>query len=318
MVIQRTEIVVLAEALMQQVAGPAGPENVLFKCPFHEGGTHRGMTFSMNIYSGACHCFSHRCGASFGSLKFLAKKLGVTDDLELIEQIAKIKPAVAHTGLEQMEEIPLAILHLMEDPYDKIPQFTQEALDAFEVRYDSEIDALVYPLRDQDGRLVRLHCRMLDPGSFQRYRFFSEEDYKRYGLEITGSLGKGHNFLNGHRVIPAVLNDKLDQIVMVEGPKQAMRVYEAGYRQVLATLGAFGGPQLMFLQLLDCRFFTFFDNDEGGEKAHETFYRKMLGCNPVTRIDYGETEKRQPDDLTVDQVRQLFAKQGAEKWLDNS
>jgi len=307
----RTEIVDISEAMLGQIAQASGDQNVLFKCPFHEGGKHRGMTFSVNIYHGASHCFSERCGVSFKSLKALAYALGKQDDLRLLEDLSKIQTVRVETGLTKMEELPEEILALMEDAYDKLPTFSREVLDAFEVRYDEDANLIVYPLRDSAGRLVRIHCRTLDPHSFLRYRFFTNDDYRRFGVELSDDqLGKGHNFLNGHRVINRVLNDELDQVVVVEGPKQAMRVYEAGYRQVIATMGGFGPQQLSVLQMLACHFYTFFDNDEGGEGAREKFYKRMVGCNRVTHIDYGATTKRQPDELTINEIRTLFRVQG--------
>ena len=218
------------------------------------------------------------------------------------------------TGLKQMEEIPAEILAIMEDPYEWMPEFSPEVLDAFEVRYDRGGHLLVYPLRDRDGRLVRLHCRTLDPNAYLRYRFYTNDDYRRFGVELSDDqLGKGHNFLNGHRVINRVLNDELDQVVVVEGPKQAMRVYEAGYRQVIATMGGFGPQQIRVLQMLACHFYTFFDNDEGGEGARNKFYKRMIGCNLVTHIDYDEINKRQPDELTIDEVRTVFQRRGVKE-----
>lgn len=312
--VARTDVVEIVESMLQQTAKASGEQNVLFRCPFHTGGKHKAMTFSVNIYSGACHCFSERCGVGFGSLKWLAKALGLEENMRLIQEIAKIQPVEVSTGLAKMESIPEEILALMGDPYDLMPHFSRDVLDAFEVRHDVEGNLLVYPLRDQNGRLVRIHCRSLDPHSFLRYRFYTNDDYRRFGVELSeDQLGKGHNLLNGHRVINRVLNDELDQVVVVEGPKQAMRVYEAGFRQVVATMGGFGPQQLSVLQMLACRFYTFFDNDEGGDGAREKFYRRMIGCNIVTHIDYKGVDKRQPDELTIDEVRLLFEPQGVRR-----
>jgi 5S rRNA maturation endonuclease (ribonuclease M5) len=309
----RTAVVALAEALIGSSARSAGEHNVMFLCPFHTGGSHGGWSFTLNIFSGACQC--HSCKVGFSSLKYLAIAMNRTDDLELLAEIAKIQPVQRAPSLSIMESIPLTVLYLMDDPYEKMPQFPKWVLDDFHVRYDPGIDALVYPIYDIDGRFVRIHCRMCDPDAYLRYRFFTPDDYARYDahVEEDESLGKRHAFINGQRVIRNVMNDVLKEVVICEGPKQAMRVYEAGFWNVIAPMGGMGSEQYAMLQLLDCSFFTFFDNDDGGDAAHAKFFKKIIGCSTVRKVGYGDSPHRQPDDMSVEEIETLLVAAGATK-----
>jgi len=295
---------------VEGVLGPCrrgGSENVMFKCPFHSGGRHRGWSFTMHIHTGLCNCKS--CNRGWTLYQLLAelemgetyrqiKQAGLVSDAPRIPKIAKKGPST----------LPEEVLFLFPEAYGKLP-FPDRVIDHFDVRYDAERDRVVYPIRDHRRRLRALHYRDLKAvEDWQtRYRFYSPEEFSSMDV-VYDETGKDECFINGHVVLPAVWESEYDTIILTEGPKQSMRVFEAGFPNVLGAMGAMGGEQVRVLTKYDARVLLFMDNDEEGQRAAWSYRGKLRWRGVKAHIvDYGEDcEATQPDELSVREVRSIL------------
>jgi DNA primase len=297
---------------------PCGPRNVAFPCPFHKEGKERHPSFTVNIYSGASQC--HACGVRFPTIEKLLEALGRTSDIQFLKQLGVLDYIVdRRRAPKKLEEIPEDVLYDMLPVYDKLPQFEPRTLDHFEVRYDDKVHTIVYPLRDRDGKLVRIHARWLDEDAYTRYRFYKETEYALHGVKIPDkqTMGKGPNFIHG-RVYNKVLADAVDTLVLVEGPKQAMRVWESGFQQVMAFMGSPSEGQMFMLQCLRTNIFLMLDNNYPGWSTTERVLKnfKKKGIRNVRTVDYRGLEKEQPDELSHAEVQWLMEEEGVESWVE--
>ena len=102
---------------------------------------------------------------------------------------------------------------------------SQEICDEFEIRYDPYEEAIIIPIRDNDGRLVNICRRTTDPN----YKLFGIPKYiYKYPM---GQI----DFLYGwYKSQEEILQKK--EVIIVEGAKSVMKLYQYGYRNAVAAL----------------------------------------------------------------------------------
>ena len=294
---------------MSNILGPykrGGDENVVFRCPFHSGGKHRGWSFTMHVYTGLCNCKS--CNEGW-TLYQLLEKLERKGEYRAIKE-AKILsdvPRVQKVARKKSPKVlPEEVLYLFPYAYGKLP-FPDEVIKAFDVRHDRDEDRIVYPIRDQRKRLRALHYRANTQHEWEtRYRFYSAEEFAEMGVPYD-ETGKDECFVNGHVALPRAWNGETDKLIITEGPKQTMRVFEAGYPDVLGVMGAMSAEQLRILTRFDVSVWIFTDQNEAGEKAARSYRGKLRWRAVDARIvDYLGHEAEQPDEMTTDDARSIL------------
>ena len=302
---------------MEGLLGPAkrgGSENVMFKCPFHSGGRHRGWSFTMHIYTGLCNCKS--CGEGwslYGLLKLLGaeSQWGALKDAGLVLERDARLPPVARRRIPK--ELPEELIYLFPAAYGKLP-FPNDIIDYFDVLWDEGRRRIIYPVRDHKGRIRAFHYRDVDAGDGgDRYRFYSKEDFAELNV-LHDETGKEECFINGHNVFPKAWDDTYGHIIITEGPKQAMRVAEAGWLNVIALMGSMGNEQLRILCRFNTQMILFMDNDKPGKQAAWKYNGKLQYRGVSTHIvDYGDVEYRQPDEIPIETLVDLLRRNHAGK-----
>ena len=296
-------------AWIEGILGPykrGGDENVVFKCPFHSGGRHGGWSFTMHIHTGLCNCKS--CGDGWTLYSFLEKlgrpgEYGAIKDAGVVSDAPRVQK-VARKRSPKM--LPEEVLYLFPYAYGKLP-FPDEVIKAFNVRHDREKDRIVYPIRDQRKRLRALHYRANTKFDWEtRYRFYSVEEFA--AMEVPyDQTGKDECFVNGHVALPLAWNGDVGRLIITEGPKQSMRVHEAGYPNVLGVMGAMSAEQLRVLTRFDVDVWIFTDQNKAGKKAAWSYKGKLQYRSVRAHIvDYLEHEAEQPDEMPAEDVRTIL------------
>ena len=206
------------------IVSEMGSEIVAY-CPFHSN--MNTPSFSINRYTGLWQCFNPECNQRGGirSLKKLLLNEDHRSDNYVSESyIDKILNDVEEEAGEDMDE-QMDNCRIDYDTSSEVLQslidrgFDLETLTYFEVGYSSTKNRIVIPARDQFFRLVGLIGRAVTNDQIPRY------------LYSTG-FPKGKILFN-------LCNAKtFDDVIVVEGSLDAMKIHQAGYPNVVATLGA--------------------------------------------------------------------------------
>jgi DNA primase len=169
--------------------------------------------------------------------------------------------------------------------------------DDIPVPYDRFRDRIIIPIHDQRGRVVGFGGRALKKDVQPKYLNSPE----------TSIFHKGSIVFNFHRARQPA--HEANSVVAVEGYMDAIAVYQAGIKAVVATMGtAFTEEQIATLWRLSPEPVVCFDSDRAGVAAA---YRSVDRIMPLLRV--GKTfrfvfmdEQKDPDDLIREKGVEAF------------
>ena len=214
-----------------QIVGETSNDFLCY-CPFHSN--RHTSSFSISREIGAFICFNPSCGES-GTLVELVKRILQKNDFEALRFIS----AKETEALENFDELLSAV---MEDKPDfvEFPQATldslneerlnspdasqyflsrginKESMDYFKLGYSAKQNMVIVPVHSPDGMPVGLVGRSI-----------SEKKFKN-----STNLPRSKTMFNIHRA------KKIgDHVIIVESSFDAIRVHQAGFPNVVATLG---------------------------------------------------------------------------------
>lgn len=131
--------------------------------------------------------------------------------------------------------------------------------------YDRFRNRLIIPIQDERGRVVAFGGRALDPDDQPKYLNSPE----------TPIFHKGHMLFNGHRARAAA--HEAGTAIIVEGYLDAIAVYQAGVKAVVAALGtAFTEDQIARMWRLAAEPVICFDGDKAGIRAAHRAIDRIL------------------------------------------
>jgi DNA primase len=169
--------------------------------------------------------------------------------------------------------------------------------DDIPIPYDRFRDRITIPIHDQRGRIVGFGGRILDPEGQPKYLNSPE----------TSLFHKGSTVFNFHRARQAAHED--GSVVVVEGYMDAISVYQAGMKSVVATMGtAFTEEQIETLWRLSPEPIVCFDADRAGiGAAHRSIDRilPLLKVGRTFRFAFIQSGK-DPDELIRDKGLDVF------------
>ena len=223
----------IVKSLGLDVVAEPGNE-VMFYCPFHSN--RHTASCCINKSSGAWLCFNPSCGEA-GTLTELVKRVLHKNDFEAMRFISAQETEVLNNFDEMMagmfeekpdfEEFPqetLDRLHLdlaVSQPakdYLKSRGIHSEAYDYFKLGYSSSMNMVVTPVHSPDGIPIGIVGRSIEGKTFKN----------------SNNLPKSKTLFNVHRA------KKIgDNVIVVESNFDAIRIHQAGFPNVVATLGGF-------------------------------------------------------------------------------
>lgn len=255
---------------------PSG-RNIMMPCPFHSGGQERNPSFGIRKDTGIAHCFTADCDwrgdlpkliqdiynlpSITEGYKWLIKRYNVPEpgnraELPIDEWISRDKQGI--------EYLPEAILRNFDyrHPYLYQRGMTDDILDFFDIGFNPNNNAVVFPIRDRMGRLRLIQERPL----LKSIRYKNDETPKIdlvFGLDVIQRALRGEEGLENVR-------KKIEQIgvFMTEGIFDSLSCWQMGYPSG-GIMGAIPSKeQIKEIQKAGVRkIVKFFDNDKAGWAA---------------------------------------------------
>ena len=213
------------------IVGETGNDFLCY-CPFHSN--RHTSSFSVSREKGAFICFNPSCGEA-GTLQELVKRVMNKNEYEAMRFISS-KEAEALENFdallsEAMEEKPvfeefsqetLDRLHagMSKEAVDYLSSrgINKESIDHFSLGYSASMNMVITPVHSPDGTPIGLVGRSIEGKEFKN----------------STNLPKSKTLFNIHRA------KKIgDHVIVVESNFDAIRVHQAGFPNVVATLGGF-------------------------------------------------------------------------------
>jgi DNA primase len=153
--------------------------------------------------------------------------------------------------------------------------------------YDRFRSRLMFPIRDQRGRVIAFSGRIIGDG---KPKYLNSPD--------TPLFDKGRTIYNFDRASPAARDAK--RIIVVEGQMDVIALDQAGFKEAVAPLGtALTENQLTMLWRVDEAPILCFDGDSAGQKAAaRAIERAMPEITPERSLAFVQLPPGQdPDDI---------------------
>jgi len=316
------EIFAIAQQYLQKVS-TAGAHNLKAICPFHvnaRGTVERNPSFYMSTDTGLFFC--HSCGTK-GNLRSFLSMMGVSPVLldsmykGALESVARnVAPPPDPLRPKVFSAFPIEekLLGLFQyAPTDLLRAgFAEQTLQHFEVGFDVSHNRITFPIRDLMGQLVAISGRAVLSYQEPRYKIYDKE-YETWQLPIRDSWEKSTVLYNANRVYPEVyFNVSPPPVVVVEGFKACMWVWQAGFRNVVATLGTYlSWEQKWILERLGAPVYLFLDNNRAGRRGAYTAGNQLCKSLHTSLVRYPERlrddDGAQPDSCTIEEVQEQLA-----------
>lgn len=203
-------------------------------CPFHSN--RHTSSFSVSQEKGAFICFNPSCGET-GTLIDLVKKLGNKNDFEALRFIS----AKETESLENFDELLNSVLEekpefkefssdVLDGLFNELGRsskaisylesrgINKESIQFFKLGYSEKQNMVITPVHSPEGMPIGLVGRSIEGKSFKN----------------STSLPKSKTLFNVHNAKKVG-----DHVIIVESNFDAIRIHQAGFPNVVATLGGF-------------------------------------------------------------------------------
>jgi DNA primase len=252
------------------IVGETGNDFLCY-CPFHSN--RHTSSFSVSQTSGAFICFNPACGET-GTLIDLIKRTMDKNDFQSLRLIASKETEVLNNFDEVMEEM------LADKPvFQEFPQETLDRLHAdlagnknardylesrgigiesmkhFQLGYSPAMNMVVTPVHSPDSMPIGIVGRSIEGKTFKN----------------STSLPKSKTLFNIHRA------KKIgEQVIVCESNFDAIRIHQAGFPNVVATLGGFlSNEQQSLLNRYFNKIIIMTDADEAGRELGRSISSKL-------------------------------------------
>jgi DNA primase len=291
---------------------------VMVKCPFHGGGTERTPSCSLSrskpvFFCHACSTGGHisRYLRAIGASKDYAKNAVEKVDYDYSEFGDGAGRKSMYSGKVNRFRGEFILDDDLLDGWRLRPQalfhagFKERTLRHFEVGVDHARARITFPLRNLYGELVGVSGRtMVENTEGPRYKVYSAKDLEEFGVpaNYTTQSIKSSLLWHAHLVYPICFKTR-EPIVICEGFKAAMWVWQAGLHNVVALVGAsLSMVQAELLARTASDVILFLDNNTAGKIGTHKAAEKLLAKN-ITKVAKYPDLRPQPDALTEAEVQ---------------
>lgn len=285
-----TEVKDLFQKFGIQTHAESGNEVTIY-CPFHKN--RNTPSFYINKKTGLWQCFNPSCGMK-GNFRQLYRQVAgkpygkdtALDPIALKNQLdAALRPVVTP------EEI--AIDSLIIDYESKQAKVTflpflerglsMDTLSHFEIGFSESKNRIVIPVRNPQYKVVGLIGRAVS--SDQEPRYLYNTGFKRATVLFNIQNAKNYS-----------------DVIITEGSVDAMKVHEAGFPNVVASLGAqVSAQQVVMLKKYFDRIIIFSDNDDAGMAMRDAIIKSCCGKELyIASISEG---LKDPGEMSVEQIK---------------
>ena len=300
-----------------------GTNYVLIRCPFHGGGTEKTPSCSVSTTKPVFFC--HSCLTS-GHLTRLLRNLGFSKNAA--------RQAVEDAGLNQPHQKAADALAVkyqgnpyrgdfildddLLDDYRQAPKmllkagFTKSTLRHFEVGFDDQNLRITFPLRNIYGELVGVSGRAVVDEMDPRYKIYRRELIEgRPEFHVPANYNmdsvKQALLWHGHVVHPFLYEMDDEALIITEGFKACMWVWQSGYQTPVALVGAYlSDLQAELIGNATRYVFLFLDNNKAGLKGTFFAAEKLLRKGIKFKIARYPDDREQPDQLDPKEVQEAL------------
>ena len=280
--------------------------NLLMYCPFHSN--RHTASFSISCENGAWLCYNPACGES-GNLVELVKRILHKNDFEALRFISSKQ----NEALENFDEL-LAGLMEEKPEFEEFPKetlaklhevisSTQEGKDYFKSRgiegqsiidfdlgYSKNMGMVTVPVHSPDGVPIGIVGRSIEGKSFKN----------------STNLPKSKTMFNIHRAKKIGSN-----VIVVESSFDAIRVHQAGFPNVVATLGgSLSSEQQRLLNKYFSTIIIMTDADEAGRELGLSIANRLNTKDILwASYDYGKIyphDAKDVGDMTDQEIQQCI------------
>ena len=277
--------------------------NLVIYCPFHNN-TH-SPSFYISEENGAWLCFNPSCGET-GNIVQLVKRIANKNDFEAIRlitskesqaldnfdealsQMFEEKPDFVEFDQSKLDALSLELtLNKPARDYFESRGINQESMTHFKLGYSEAQGMVIVPVHSPDGTPVGLVGRSI-----------SEKKFKN-----STNLPKNKTLFNIHRAKRIG-----DQVIIVESSFDAIRIHQAGFPNVIATLG--GHISTDNLNLLNRHFnkvVIMTDADQAGRELGISISNKLKNKDILwASCSYGKiypNDAKDAGDMTEDEIK---------------
>jgi DNA primase len=275
------------------------PSEYACYCPFHSNSS--SPAFYINKKTGLWHCFNPSCDKK-GSFVTLARELAGKEiawnyqphysDDQLISMLSD-QPLSTQQVSSQDWDMALERVTVDYRSDDEVNQklgylldrgFHRAVLEQFSIGFSEKQQRIVIPARDAYFNIVGFIGRATREDQFPKYLY--SDNFPRRTTLFNLQNAKAYK-----------------QVIMTEGSLDAIRVHQAGFPNVVATLGAsIPADHHEILRRYFDSIVIFFDNDEAGNAAR----RAIIEGNPrkdLWIVPYPSGIK-DPGEMTEEQIRE--------------
>jgi DNA primase len=284
------------------IVGETGNDFLCY-CPFHSN--RHTSSFSVSQTSGAFICFNPACGET-GTLIDLIKRTMDKNDFQSLRLIASKETEVLNNFDQVMEEM------LTDKPvFQEFPQETLDRLHAdlagnknardylesrgisiesmkhFQLGYSPAMNMVVTPVHSPDAMPIGIVGRSIEGKTFKN----------------STSLPKSKTLFNIHRA------KKIgEQVIVCESNFDAIRIHQAGFPNVVATLGGFlSNEQQSLLNRYFNKIIIMTDADEAGRELGRSISSKLRNKD-ISWASFGYKEiypnkAKDAGDLTEQEIK---------------
>lgn len=278
-------------------------DQIAFYCPFHNN-THT-PSCSINESSGAWICFNPSCSES-GTILDLVKRVMQINDfqaLRLIMSHGKIKSDAFEDELNavlddkpEFEEFPQETLNrlhagLFENQEAKLYLISrginEESIKHFGLGFSGSTNMVITPVHSPEGIPVGLVGRSISDKKFKN----------------SNNLPKSKTLFNIHRAKRIGSN-----VIIVESNFDAIRVHQAGFPNVVATLGGHMSPNnLNLLNRYFNKIIIMTDSDSAGRELGNSIASRLRNKDILwASHEYGKIyphEAKDAGDMTDEEIK---------------
>jgi DNA primase len=284
------------------IVGETGNDFLCY-CPFHSN--RHTSSFSVSQTSGAFICFNPACGET-GTLIDLIKRTTDKNDFQSLRLIANKETEALNNFDEIMSELFEEKPDFNEFPQETIDRLhadlagnklareyldsrliTKESADYFWLGYSPAMNMVVTPVHSPDGLPIGIVGRSIEGKTFKN----------------STNLPKSKTLFNIHRA------KKIgDQVIVCESNFDAIRIHQAGFPNVVATLGGFlSNEQHNLLNRYFNKIIIMTDADEAGRELGKSISVKLKNKD-ISWASYGYKEiyphgAKDAGDLTEEEIK---------------
>jgi len=272
-------------------------------CPFHSN--RHTSSFSISREKGAFICFNPSCGEA-GTLLELVKRVMHKNDFEAMrfistketeslenfdEQLAEAmedKPMFEEFPVDTLKKLYTELVSTKEGiEYFKSRGINQDGVTYFGLGYSKNMGMVTVPVHSPDGMPIGIVGRSIEGKSFKN----------------STNLPKSKTLFNIHRA------KKIgDQVIIVESSFDAIRIHQAGFPNVVATLGGFlSKEQHALLNRYFNKVIIMTDSDLAGRELGFSIANKLRNKSILwSSYEYGKIyphDAKDAGDMTDEEIK---------------